>query len=159
MKTLSLAILGVLFCFESQAGVRALGAENHNAHRSSSNSDFASGATGTAPVVNLQNTSTSLQCQNSGFTLQKCPAGYVPVFACPQNNNYFRDCCPQGYRYTESNCYEMGLVPSIETCLGFHACQKKETTEQNKTSASTADNTAQKPKPPVANSLLNKYQQ
>lgn len=79
----------------------------------------------------FQNTNVTQRCYESGFTMQKCPDGYVGVLPCPLDNKYFKDCCPQDYRFTRRDCFEMGLEPSEETCLGFHACRKKqETTEE-----------------------------
>ena len=124
MKYFSLILLCLLVAAEVHAGIRALGADtNTTGARSTDNNNTTSENTNTAPVVSLQGSNTAVICNNNGFTMKECPSGYAPVYPCPQNNKYFRDCCPQEYRYTTANCYEKGLTPSTETCLGFHACR------------------------------------
>lgn len=124
MKYLLVFFLCLFITSTTEAGVRSLG----NSGSSSSvfsNGTSQSGNISSAPVVNLNNTNTTIICNNSGFTLQKCPSGYVPVFPCPENNKYFRDCCPKEYRFKAQTCLDRGLEPSVETCLGFHACKAK----------------------------------
>lgn len=129
MKQIIFLLVCSFICSNSFAGVRALGGEDdsglkYNHRPTSVNSD--SNNIGTAPIVNLESTNTSQSCIDSGFTMEKCPANYIPVYPCPLNNRYFRDCCPQEYRFSANNCYEKGMIPSVESCLGFHSCLERE---------------------------------
>ena len=129
MKYILTLLLCAFIATEANCAIRALGSSEYNAKKSHSNSkNHIPENIGTTPVVNLKGTNTSVVCNQNGFTLRKCPAGYAPVLPCPENNKFFKDCCPQDYRYNANTCIEKGLEPSKETCLGFHACRppKKE---------------------------------
>ena len=125
-----------LFCcsgliLSAQAGVRSLGDNSgYSTNKKSSTAATLPEPVSSQPVVNLKNVNTAERCMDSGFTMRSCPSGYVAVYPCPENNKYFRDCCPQEYRFTESQCREYGLEPSKETCLTFHACREKQVPSQ-----------------------------
>lgn len=105
----------------AHAGIRALGDDGSSSSKSSSSSQNGNNLQ-PAPVVNIKSENTAQRCQKMGFSMKSCPSSYAPVFPCPYNESYFRDCCPQAYRYTREQCIERNLEPSIETCLTFHAC-------------------------------------
>lgn len=119
-------IISLLLCLSiinpASAAIRALGSSGGAKSSHSNKKDYASENIGSTPVISLKGSNTVVICNKKGFTLQKCPSGYAPVLPCPQNNKYFKDCCPQNYRFTTRDCIEKGLKPSTATCLGFHAC-------------------------------------
>jgi len=136
MKKIVLLVC-VFFAVNAYAGVRMLGESGGGRLPNSSSSYQPSGdgytISGIAhrndTVYELPQFSDNRQdmsaenCENSGYTLKECPSGYDPVMACPENKNYYRDCCPQGYTHTAEECLARGLKPSRANCLGFVACQ------------------------------------
>ena len=129
MKYFFTLLLCLFVITDADCAIRALGSSEYDAKKSHSKNKKPENI-GTMPVVNLKGTNTTLLCNKNGFTLKKCPSGYAPVLPCPENNKFFKDCCPQDYRYNANTCIERGLEPSPETCLGFHACRPPKKEEQ-----------------------------
>lgn len=132
MKKVLFFFLCLCVTLSAYAGVRSLGDSGVSEQTSPSLSNQRNSFT-SQPVVNIKNVNTAQRCTAAGFSLKECPAGYVAVYPCPENRKYFRDCCPQEYRFTTAQCLQKGLEPSVETCLNFHACRKKELTDSGTT--------------------------
>ena len=71
-------------------------------------------------------------CKKHGFTKNKCPEKKIPTGPCPYESSYFIKCCPSGYKYIKSECYNKKLVPSADSCLGFYACIKPKIKKEDK---------------------------
>lgn len=127
MKNLLTLLFFLCLASTVSAGVRSLGGESTSPV---SSKKVETTNISTTPSISFKEIDTAKRCMNQGFPLRKCPANYIGVYPCPENNMYFRDCCPKEYRYTKHQCAQKNLEPSEEACLGFHTCQPKGTAEK-----------------------------
>lgn len=70
-------------------------------------------------------------CKKHGYTKNKCPEQKIPVGMCPFDHSYFAQCCPSNYKYIKAECYKQKLIPSVNSCFGFHACIKPKIKKEN----------------------------
>ncbi len=108
MKKLNLifAVVLLLGATQASAGVTFLPA-----------AEGAVGSTGGSGVADP-----AQRCRNQGYTLTSCGAGQILVGECPYDHSYFRNCCPEEYRFTKEECLEAGLYYSQSNCAGFYKC-------------------------------------
>lgn len=60
------------------------------------------------------------QSQNYQYTQANCAGALYD--ACPSNSSYYKECGPQGYKYTIQECEEQGKSPSPEDWHGYRQC-------------------------------------
>lgn len=64
----------------------------------------------------------SNSCENEGYKILTCEEGFYPVTPCPYNPYYYKECCPEEYKYTPQECYDQKKSPSTYNCGGYYAC-------------------------------------
>ena len=60
-------------------------------------------------------------CQKRGYNLTACDGGYWQYDFCPYNNEYFRQCCADKYKYTSDSCSYPNELSS-DGCGGKYRC-------------------------------------
>ena len=60
-------------------------------------------------------------CQKRGYNLTACDGGYWQYDFCPYNNEYFRQCCADKYKYTADSCSYPNELSS-DGCGGKYRC-------------------------------------
>lgn len=113
MKKLLLA-LTVLLMLNSAPFVSA-------AIRSIVDTDNTADSSGSSYDSENYSISSEQQCINEGYAQTGCPAGYIMAGPCPYSYGYYRECCPEEYRYQESDCINHGLKP-VGKCGDYYKC-------------------------------------
>lgn len=62
------------------------------------------------------------KCRAAGYSTTYCSSGRYLTNECPYDRNYYKSCCPEGYRYTREDCYNNGFRVSRDTCGGLYQC-------------------------------------
>lgn len=62
------------------------------------------------------------KCENAGYIYKSCDRGMILRKRCPYHSSYYAECCPEDYRYSPQDCYQMNKTTSTYTCGGFYAC-------------------------------------
>ena len=60
-------------------------------------------------------------CQKRGYNLTACDGGYWQYDFCPYNNEYFKQCCADKYKYTSDSCSYPNELSS-DGCGGKYRC-------------------------------------
>ena len=73
-----------------------------------------------------------LNCEEQGYTYtsSKCSNGLA--IPCPTNSNYFKVCCPEGYKYTREECVSNARPLSVDNCYGYYKCDSSTVTPAEK---------------------------
>ena len=116
MKYFSPFLLACLiFCgFDSHAGVRFIVEDGESYY----NDNWYGGTPTHSRLYGGRGNS----CADQGYTITHCDSGFYPANPCPDNLNYYKDCCPEEYIYSIDECYTMNKTPSSFSCGGKYAC-------------------------------------
>ena len=76
-------------------------------------------------LPNLSSMDTKARCKSEGFETTSCSGANVLRLPCPYSGKYYKGCCNSKYNYTKPYCYEQDMIPSSDSCLGFHYCVDK----------------------------------
>lgn len=66
--------------------------------------------------------SSDQKCLNEGYSRTSCGNGQVLTKQCPYNNNYYKSCCPEEYKFTKDECTNAGLRYSSNSCGDLYRC-------------------------------------
>ncbi|HCU58397.1 MAG TPA: hypothetical protein DIC64_00255 [Alphaproteobacteria bacterium] len=69
---------------------------------------------------------TNQSCEDSGYTYTTCAGALVNP--CPDDNHYYKICCPPGYLHERKLC---GANVSIDNCYGYYRCEVNEGSVQS----------------------------
>lgn len=76
-----------------------------------------------APSNNYQASRSEItKCENAGYRYKRCKPGMILRKKCPYHSSYYAECCPEDYKYSPQDCYQMNKTTSTYTCGGFYAC-------------------------------------
>lgn len=110
----AITFLALTICYaDSQAGVRMITESRQNTVASKNK-----------PSSFDNSYSTQTECYKAGFKKSSCSGNLKPAARCPYDSKYFRDCCPEDYKFKKSYCTSRGMVPSSNSCAGLYACEK-----------------------------------
>ncbi|MBR2299888.1 MAG: hypothetical protein IJ870_04870 [Alphaproteobacteria bacterium] len=84
--------------------------------------------------VGVKPNTSNKSCIQAGYTYTTCAGALVNP--CPDDGNYYKVCCPAGYKYTLTEC---GARPhSTDNCYGYYYCGEQTTDEHCKAEGFTS---------------------